>query len=56
MIDTFNFYKQFIKRAANVLAQLNDKLKSHLRKNNRILITWTPVLSIGFDLDKTEFL
>lgn len=38
VLETFNFYRQFIKQAATSLATLNDVLKGHTRKTNRTLI------------------
>lgn len=56
ILGVLNFYRQFTRKAATVLAPLQELLKGHPKKNDKSLIPWTEELKKNFDEAKTAFI
>lgn len=51
-LGLLNFYRRFVKNAADLLAPLTDLLKGSKLKNDRTLIKWTDDLTQSFEQSK----
>lgn len=56
VLGVLNFYRQFTKNAAELLAPLQDTLKGHPKKNDRTTIKWTPELEKQFEKAREGFI
>ncbi len=55
VLGVLNFYRRFVRNAAEHLAPLNDLLRGHTRKNDTTPICWTPELESSFEKAKETF-
>lgn len=55
VLGILNFYRQFTKNAAQLLAPLQEQLKGHPKKNDKTEIKWTPALRKVFEEAKQGF-
>lgn len=56
ILGLLNFYRQFTREAATVLAPLQELLKGHPKKNDRTKIEWTPALLQDFEKVRQNFI
>jgi cleavage and polyadenylation specificity factor subunit 1 len=56
VIGTLNFYRRFIKRAAEHLAPFNELLVGKIQKNDKTPINWSPQLCSQFEQLRSAFI